>query len=725
MLAGLFRPVGLLAVLVGVWCAPGVSTMAVAQDSIATIVHSSACATFAIPMIGRGDEVVTIDYVVTFGAPTLINGLAIDENGLSVRGKFEFASKKPQTIAIWGSPRSLPKLVFTTMGGDPVRFIAAEGDGRTRVTQRTTFGYLHELPADAFRAIGAVHCVPDPRRPGQMMAKDEGDDLVEDLPPGLFGGGTRKSLNDVFPMPAPERPKSLEDSLSEVSKPREEKPKLADGFAVAAESERPDRPAPEAAAEPTITPAVPSASLAACVVANDQGVSFPINDVAGASSYTVGLRNSAASALAFDYDRVSGLAFPTEIELDLSDSSGQTVSYRPVGSVQTDTAATAIVPVTVQGMDLTRAKAKPVDAASEGPRPLFRIAVFGAPNEIILSGLDQLEQAARGNMPAVDMEYVWHRIGPTGKVSAGVSYSSLIELVSAAFSLVSGEPDMASLSEDEFEALLKQVESVILASPAIFNRVIMVKGAYQVPASTPVMLESMVRTINDSDRVAKGPTGKQTRWLWIITARMPGFGVAYLKQPLANLESGDVIDEPADNPTSPRRLIVDIKTWAAKLVAAAQLLAGPATPREPAASAAGINDTLAVNAADLFDERGFLLTLEARDELLRRVALVELLTDGAASEDDDFASEQLRLLTAKPAPSLMDTLGSGVLLEGLKPPKSLAAWGLVPIADAPAGDARSIHDVALAIHERLTASPEADAEGCELQFYSLRDLALE
>lgn len=725
MHARLSRLAGVLLLLVAGWCAPGASTVANAQGSTATIVAPSTCASFAIPAIGKGGEAVTIDYLVTFREPELMNGLAIDENGLSVRGKYEFASRKPQTIAIWASPRTLPKLVFTTMSGDPVRFTASEGDGRTRVTQRTTFGILHELPVNAFRAVGSVHCVPDPRWPGQMMAtEDDADDLRDVLPPALFSEGRRKSLTEMFGTPVPEKPKSLEDSLGELSKPKEEKPKLADRFGDGSESESPAEAPADAVIDPTVPDAEPPARIAACVAANEYGVSFPMNDVAGPSSYTVGLRNDAASAVAFDYDRVSGLAFPTDIELDLSDSSGRTLSYRPVGSVQAGSDAASVVPVTVQGMDLTRAKA--AEAEVVGPLPLFRVAVFGAANEIILSGLDQLEQTARGNMPAVDTEYVWHRIGPTGKVSAGVAYGSLIELVSAAISQISADGDMASLSEDDFEILLKQIESTILASPVTLNRVIMVKGAYQVPATTPVMLESMVRTINDSDRVEKGPTGKQTRWLWIVTARMPGFGVAYLKQPLASLESGDVIDEPADNPTSPRRLIVDIKTWSAKLVAAAQLLAGPSAPKEAAAAAASINDTLAVNAAELFAERGFLLTPDAADELLRRVALVELLTDdAAAAADDDYAGEQLRILTGKPAPSLADILGAGVLLEGLKPPKSLGAWGLVPIADAPASDAEAIRAVALAIHERLTETAEKDGDGCELRFFTLSDLALE
>jgi hypothetical protein len=545
------------------------------------------------------------------------------------------------------------------------------------------------------------------------MAAVDGSFVEAPRPPddlGDRGAGLRGPFGDDVVITIEGAP-SLKDKFDRYSSSSSEAPdsSLADSF----KASEPDTVVADTSSSSEGTVPVPITKPGGigpppspvCVVDNKAGVGMPWMNDAVTDSYTVGKRTDAATTPALDYDTITGDVFDSGLLLDVAKTAGQTMGYRPIAP---ESDGGKMVPVAVDGVNLDW-----VQKNAENPdAPPYRVAVFSAAAELAMSGLDTVGQLAKASGMSAHLEIVWYLINDDGSLGEPQSFDSFDSLVAAASSASSGE--LASLSADAFENLLKNVEQTIAKSPDPLHRVILAKGAYQVPAATPVLLSDMVTHLGESPAIARGPTGKVPHWLWIITARMPGFGVAYLKGPLADLEAGEVIDEPADNNAEPRRLIVDPKTWAAKLAASAAFVSKPAVPGPT------IQGKLAINGAEFFTTRGFLLSEMARKALVDRATQLQQLTD-----DDPKGDAALRLALrdelAKDRLSVSDVLTAGPL-SGIFLPRSFDTLGLTRVGDGITGSAKdSLSKIAAVMLFSLTA-PTPGPSKCTMRYFSLEQL---
>ncbi len=73
------------------------------------------------------------------------------------------------------------------------------------------------------------------------------------------------------------------------------------------------------------------------------------------------------------------------------------------------------------------------------------------------------------------------------------------------------------------------------------DRVFWIKGAYQIPSSIPRRFEEFITAVSPSEALVQTPSGRVGKWLVVVTARVPGFSVSYLKEPVYSHQIGDVL----------------------------------------------------------------------------------------------------------------------------------------------------------------------------------------
>jgi len=393
------------------------------------------------------------------------------------------------------------------------------------------------------------------------------------------------------------------------------------------------------------------------------------------SPQTVGIRNNKGEAKGSDYDGVSGNVFSLDADVDIADSRGKLVPYEPVATRRD---AADSLWVSFEGLDETR-----IRRALTKAMHVLRILVVAGAQELSISGLELVDAELRKQSSGqIGLDVEWYVVDESGSIKRTAKYSSFNELVTAAADKAAGRrPDV--LNETQLTTLLNDFERVLKAQKDIVDKVFWIKGAYPIPSAIPQRFEKFIATISSSSAVAHTPHGLAMKWLIVVSARMRGFSIAYLKEPVDSLQIGDVIEE-NDTSASPRRLIDNIPLLAARLMARSTVSAGASSGGNVPASRGAPTGKLVVDAKEAFVERGYVLSSEDAAALqghLQRVLDLDLRTGPAIGGTDS----NLRL-------SLTDILqnADGVVYPRL--PRILPNWARKPLKDLTTAERDEVKD---------------------------------
>src|SRR5262249_28144089 len=150
---------------------------------------------------------------------------------------------------------------------------------------------------------------------------------------------------------------------------------------------------------------------------------------------------------------------------------------------------------------------------------------------------------------------------------------------------------------------------------------------------------------------------KPTKWLQIVSARTAGFSTAYLKEPINSKAVGDVFEEAPGTVSGPRRLIGadDAGVLASNLRATLILASAMAKPGGDAPpERETLTGRLVLDAADVFDQRGYLLSADAAEALRAHLVRVASLWDTLGVRPDVLS--RLAEEIGKTYPTLADVL---------------------------------------------------------------------
>lgn len=387
----------------------------------------------------------------------------------------------------------------------------------------------------------------------------------------------------------------------------------------------------------------------------------------------VGLRNDSPSANGFEY-LVSGDSLPLGRKIDIAESVKKLVPYESVATTRAGGSSTLLV--SIPGM--SERPNKPAESASMKSGKSLRILVVAGAAELRISGLDLIDSslnAAGGDRVGLNIE--WQLVDPSGSTKLAGQFPSFGGLVRAASEKGAERPDV--LDETQLLALLDTIEDLLRTRKV--DRVFWVKGAYSVPSSIPQRLEQLLANVASSDAVPHTPNGQAVKWLQILTARMAGFSIAYLKEPVNKLQSGDVLEEGSASVTGSRRLISaeDANVLASKLRAGLAFSSAATKPaRDVTADRGALSGKLVLDAGEVFLERGYVLSADSALALQTRLQTVRNLWDekGVVKNDvlADFATK-----TGRPQPTLLDVLQMGDSKDNPRLPKFLPDWSRKPL----------------------------------------------
>ncbi|EJN13179.1 hypothetical protein PMI42_03471 [Bradyrhizobium sp. YR681] len=399
-------------------------------------------------------------------------------------------------------------------------------------------------------------------------------------------------------------------------------------------------------------------------------------DVKFASLQTVGARNDAASVNGLDYVAVGNAAFPVDGKIDVADSVKKLVPYELVRATREGSSTTLLI--SIPGMSETRGR----PAVNVAPKPgkTLRILVVGGAAELAVSGLDLIDNSLNAaGSDRIDLDIEWQLVDQAGSTRTAGQYQSFGALVKAAADKGLSRPDVldeAQLLElfDDFETLMRSRK---------VEKVFWVKGAYSIPSTIPQRLEKFLDTVSASDAIPHTPSGQPSKWLQIVTARMPGFSIAYLKEPVNSRQSGEVLEEGPGSVTATRRLVSAEEANLLALKLRTTLSLSAATPRaatDTPPDRGGLSGKLVLDAQDVFDERGYVLSAESAVALQNHLKNVQNLwaPDGAMRSKiiADFAGT-----TGRPQPSILDVLQMGDSKTYPRLPKTLPDWSLKSLAE--------------------------------------------
>jgi hypothetical protein len=373
---------------------------------------------------------------------------------------------------------------------------------------------------------------------------------------------------------------------------------------------------------------------------------------------TVGIRNTRNEARKFDYQEPpADAAIRLSSIFDLTDSRGKLVPYDSVAVDRSRDPADLWVSLT--GVAELRPAVK--------PESLLRIIVVGGPAEVAMSGLAEVGAELKkqgGGRISLDIE--WHVVGPSGLITGGGTYSSFDDMVKAAAEKAAGAPDV--LNEEQLQRLLDDFENVLKARSEPVEKVFWIKGAYSVPSSIPPRFERFIQTVNSNEAIA-GASGRPRKWLVIVTARMTGFSINYLKESIYSLQIGDLIEEGDAAIGLSRRFIKDRDTTllATRLQIAAVRMPAPAA----------LTGRLVLRATDVFEQRGYVLSQETIRALQNHLQLVASKWVELADSRASWAA----MTTRKAAPTVVDLVQNADEGVYLRLPRILPDWGRKGIRD--------------------------------------------
>ena len=440
-----------------------------------------------------------------------------------------------------------------------------------------------------------------------------------------------KSLGDLDPTRKPEPPKSLVElgASKEPTKPPAAKPNTAEPVSRDQTNKDNKPPAPKS----------PTPITAVCSISAPQ----PITLAAGTmpkSLQAVGLRNNDAEADKFDFVSAANDAVPLGSTFDLNNSRGKLVRYDAVARDGAD--------LWVSLLGVEEPRTNPKDAAVKTDS-LLRIIVVGGPAEVAISGLAdvgaELKKLSAGR---IKLSIEWHVVGPSGAIAGVGRYNSFEKMAKAAAEKAAGgRPDL--LNEEQLHRLLDDFENHLKERSEPVEKVFWIKGAYPIPSSIPLHFEKFIKIASSTEAIARS-TERSSKWFVLVTARMAGFSINYLKEPIYSLQIGDLIEEGDAAISEPRRFIRDRDT--ALLATRLQLAAVPMPAQTPDA----VTGKLVFRAADVFEQRGYLLSQGSIRGLQTHLKLVAKGWEEASSRET--LTSWAAAKTRKPAPTVVDLLQS-------------------------------------------------------------------
>jgi hypothetical protein len=388
------------------------------------------------------------------------------------------------------------------------------------------------------------------------------------------------------------------------------------------------------------------------------------------SLQAVGLRNNDAEPDKFDYHLYpEDVAVSLGATFNLADSQGKLVPYDTVARNGAD------LWVSLLGVEEPRP-----NAAAAKPESLVRIIVVGGPAEVAMSGLaDVGAELKRLGAGRVKLKIEWHVVGPSGAIGSVGNYNSFDKLAEAVAAKAAGSsPDL--LNEEQLRRLLDDFEGRLKARTEPVEKVFWIKGAYSIPSSIPLRFEKFIKAVSSSEAIAGG-SGRSSKWFVLVTARMTGFSINYLKEPIYSLQIGDLIEEDDTAIGQPRRFIKDTMLWATRL----QLAAVPMPAQTPSA----VTGKLVLRAGDVFEQRGYLLSLESLRGLQSHLKLVVTKWEELAASRENLAA-WAATKGRKLAPTVVDLLQSADdAASQLRLPRILPDWARKAIRDLTSDEAAS------------------------------------
>lgn len=419
---------------------------------------------------------------------------------------------------------------------------------------------------------------------------------------------------------------------------------------------------------------------ASAIVCSADGLK-PVAALTGAtfaSPQMVGIRSLVTEVSGFDYLDVTGDAISIEEKYDVADSVGKLIVYEPVATVRQNSSSPLLV--YVDGVDQSRAK-RPAVAHPKMVRVL-RVIIVGGAQETSISGLNLVDaQLQDANGPEIRLSAEWHIVDQDGNIEFFGQFKSFAKLVDAATEMARGRrPDV--LNEAQLTTLITGFETLLTRQANIVDRVFWIKGAYPIPGSFPSLFEKFITSVSSSSSVAHTPAGRAVKWLVVATARMPGFSIAYLKEPVYSYQVGDVLEE-SDGSNSPRRLIADPALLATRLRTS---IAAPAVAENDSrvAVASSLTGRLVFDAKDMFVERGYVLSAEAVSTLRGHLQHVAELWNGAGVNLDVLA--ELSRKIGKASPTIVDILQIPDEKSYPRLPRALPEWAWKSVKDLNARD---------------------------------------
>jgi hypothetical protein len=424
-----------------------------------------------------------------------------------------------------------------------------------------------------------------------------------------------------------------------------------------------------------------------------------------ASFQAVGVRNGKKETRGFEYFGDGSNARAVDGSLDIADSTEKLIPYEAIperGRGRSD-----LLLVSMAGTDETRLRQTSTPAKNV---KTIRVIVVAGAAELAISGLDQVDGELRkpGSDP-VKLDVEWYAIDETGAIAPAGRYSSLDLLVKDAAAKKRERPDV--LNERQLLALLDNFEKLLKSQTQAFSKVFWIKGAYPIPTSVPQRFESFITAVSSSGAAPHTPSGQPGKWLVVVTYRMPGFSVAYLKEPIYSLQIGDVIEETAEPSAGPRRLISDPALLATRLRMAGIVAKGDTVPDRVA-----LAGRLVLNARDVFIERGFVLSPDTAQALQRHLQRVLILWDDAAALRLDVL-EGLANGTGKSVPTVSDVLQAADHTSYPRLPSPGPVWFRKPIKDLTLAERRSARAAVATYAESANRLLAAARESTSCRFY--------
>jgi hypothetical protein len=600
--------------VVTLWFATAVTGLncGVTTEANAQVLSPTPCNKWEPPPVSRAADSLLVQLTTHQGDVNGIPGYYFEEGARkSVRGRFlPPAGKVFFKISIWDGYLKGNFRYFTPMRGAELFFKPDSGENPIPVKfgliRYPIAGLTEFRHSCVFSAGGSLEDYTDDAEfSGEAPMPDDG---VIYGPPGRAASPSRPKII---------RPRQPAPTIGSLIPKRDDKaaPELAPPKTPIAELMPAPKP-PVAAAKPA--DAASGKDLRICLPPAMTPITWPWNLDSSAfrpeKPIVVGRRSVKTTARLYEYINVSSSYIPKG-EVTLKKNTSYLTGLEFAGRAKTeiiDGNEVQVLPVTIPGIDLS--------AAVEIPKtgvPL-KIMVVGAPEEISISGLERIgKELEKDAKLDIKLQIEWHEVTATGDLLPPVTLEGLPALVRAAREKARKDYFITPNAQ-QFSDFITKFKAVMTNRTQPVDRVIWVKGAYILPNAAPVLIQDLLDAVAASRAVPRTPSGDIERWLYVVTARMPGFSVNYVKEPVNASNAGDVFMEREMGGPS-RRLLdgPDAATFVRNISGAAMVR----TRSGPAAARPAVNK-LILNANEILTERGYLLSPVALQQLAERLRLL-------------------------------------------------------------------------------------------------------